>query len=157
MSARMAGFLPPALYNNSREKPPAAFGMSIPTAFKSRICFHEPPLLDWQVVIKKLRMMSKAMNDMLKGNDVQLEQYASDALTKSRSLGRLRIVIQRCMCFKSTVIRNLVLLHRADGYVLVNQAKSLFESRALLLGHNSVDDKGRDRYLELDDAIRLLS
>lgn len=85
-----------------------------------------------------------------------LAQKTFDALTKSYSLGSLRIVSLPYMWFNPVVIQYKVLLLRADELVLLQKAKTHSESVAVLCRSHHVDVMARDRLTEVDVEIHLL-
>lgn len=74
----------------------------------------------------------------------------------SCSLGPPRIVIQPYMWCNPVVIKFQVLLQRADGFVSLKQAETLFEPRTPIFGSDCVHIIAMDRLPEVDEAILFL-
>lgn len=84
---------------------------------------------------------------------VELIEKASDVLTKSRLLGRLRIVLQPYIRFIPAVIKSQVLPQRANVLVPLKQAETILKSGTSVFGPDGLDVIAKARPPKVDEAI----
>lgn len=114
-------------------------------------------MISREVRRKRLNIVQDAVKNPLAGIASQLEQKASDPLTKSCSLGPLRAVIQPYLQFSLALIEFQVISQRSAGFVSLIQEETLFEPYLSLQRSDGTKAATRNLSPEVHGAILFLS